>query len=90
MIRDRDFIKPMLRTTLSVLIAILLNRQCRITTTTSGIMSSVDGANRQAAMAKWMEDYQRDIKTLQSYIATTQSDVMKDVYQRSLKAMRRW
>ncbi|HBT4797404.1 TPA: tape measure protein [Klebsiella pneumoniae] len=60
----------------------------KFTTTTSGIMSSVDGANRQAAMAKWMEDYQRDIKTLQSYIATTQSDVMKDVYQRSLKAMR--
>ncbi|MDH8100588.1 tape measure protein [Klebsiella pneumoniae] len=89
MIRDRDFIKAN-----AADYSQRLDRDSaeqtvsKFTTTTSGIMSSVDGANRQAAMAKWMEDYQRDIKTLQSYIATTQSDVMKDVYQRSLKAMR--
>ncbi|PYZ36435.1 tape measure protein [Klebsiella aerogenes] len=89
MIRDRDFIKAN-----AADYSLRLDRDSaeqtvsKFTTTTSGIMSSVDGANRQAAMAKWMEDYQRDIKTLQSYIATTQSDVMKDVYQRSLKAMR--
>ncbi|RRF43524.1 hypothetical protein EAO12_29790 [Klebsiella pneumoniae] len=88
MIRDRDFIKAN-----AADYSQRLDRDSaeqtvsKFTTTTSGIMSSVDGANRQAAMAKWMEDYQRDIKTLQSYIATTQS-VMKDVYQRSLKAMR--
>lgn len=89
MIRDRDFIKAN-----AADYSQRLDRDSaeqtvsKFTTTTSGIMSSVDSANRQAAMAKWMEDYQRDIKTLQSYIATTQSGVMKDVYQRSLKAMR--
>ena len=88
MIRDRDFIK-----TNAFDYSQRLDRDSaeqtvsKFTTTASGIMSSYDGANRQATMAKWQEDYKRDINTLQSYIATTQSDVMKDVYQRSLKAM---
>ncbi|HGL3854461.1 TPA: tape measure protein [Klebsiella aerogenes] len=88
LIRDRDFIQAN-----AAEYSQRLDRDSaeqtvsKFTKTTSEIMSSVDGANRQATMAKWREDYQRDIKTLQSYIATTQSDVMKDVYQRSLKAM---
>lgn len=88
MIRDRDFIKANASDYSQRLDRDSAEQTVsKFTTTTSGIMSSYDGANRQATMAKWQEDYKRDINTLQSYIATTQSDVMKDVYQRSLKAM---
>ncbi|ELP0880808.1 TPA: tape measure protein [Klebsiella pneumoniae] len=88
MIRDREFIQTNATDYSQRLDRDSANQTVsKFTTTTSEIMSSVDRANRQATMAKWREDYQRDIKTLQGYIATTQSDVMKDVYQRSLKAM---
>ena len=88
MIRDRDFIK-----TNASDYSQRIDRDSaeqtvsKFTTTTSGIMSSFDSANRKSTMDKWQTDYQRDIKTLQGYIATTQSGVMKEVYQRSLKAM---
>lgn len=88
MIRDREFIQANATDYSQRLDRDSANQTVsKFTTTTSEIMSSVDRANRQATMTKWREDYQRDIKTLQGYIATTQSDVMKDVYQRSLKAM---
>ncbi|HDY9206471.1 tape measure protein [Klebsiella variicola] len=88
MIRDREFIQANATDYSQRLDRDSANQTVsKFTTTTSEIMSSVDRANRQATMAKWREDYQRDIKTLQGYIATTQSDVMKSVYQRSLKAM---
>ena len=59
----------------------------KFTKTTGSILSSYDSANRQEALGKWKTDYLHDMQTLKGLIDTTQSDSMREVYQRDLKAM---